>query len=189
MSSAVLDDSKGRRCLQINKSLFTLQQPAPKLKDKLSSLLPIELQYLVACYLSPRECAIKMKSQSKYWARTLKDSKFWQLYCRTRPLSVCERLQIVSCLVERRSKGKLYKAFDRVTQETFLLRKIFLDVTNAGQDDGIPTSVLREISHLKALQHQNIGAIKHAEVKDHLALLVYEYHEQNLKEFVRKCSR
>jgi len=49
------------------------------------------------------------------------------------------------------------------------LRKIFLDVTNAGQDDGIPTSVLREISHLKTLDHQNIGKIRHAEVKNELA--------------------
>jgi hypothetical protein len=55
--------------------------------------------------------------------------------------------------VERRSKGKLYVTLDRVNGQKYLLRKIFLDVTNAGQDDGLPTSVLREISHLKALSH------------------------------------
>lgn len=46
---------------------------------------------------------------------------------------------------------------DRVTGNKYLLRKIYLDVTNAGQDDGLPTSVLREISHLKALKHPNIS--------------------------------
>lgn len=71
--------------------------------------------------------------------------------------------------MERRSKGKLYKALDRVTNETCLLRKIYLDVTNAGQDDGLPTSVLREISHLKSLEHPNIGKIKQAEVKNEVA--------------------
>jgi serine/threonine protein kinase len=74
----------------------------------------------------------------------------------------------VQCLVERRSKGKLYKAVDRLTNDTCLLRKIFLDVTNAGQDDGIPTSVLREISHMKVLNHKNVGKIIHAEVKNEL---------------------
>jgi hypothetical protein len=49
---------------------------------------------------------------------------------------------------------------DRITGHKYLLRKIFLDVTNAGQDDGLPTSVLREISHLKALDHPNIGKIR-----------------------------
>jgi serine/threonine protein kinase len=49
-----------------------------------------------------------------------------------RHLSINERLKITQCLVERRSKGKLYKAVDRVTNETCLLRKIYLDVTNAG---------------------------------------------------------
>jgi serine/threonine protein kinase len=72
---------------------------------------------------------------------------------------------IQACLVERRSKGKLFIAQDRITGEKVSLRKIYLDVTNAGQDDGLPTSVLREISHLKALNHPNIVKIKHAEVK------------------------
>jgi serine/threonine protein kinase len=79
---------------------------------------------------------------------------------KVKQLSINERLQITQCLVERRSKGKLYKTVDRVTNETCLLRKIFLDVTNAGQDDGLPTSVLREISHLKSLNHPNIGKIR-----------------------------
>ena len=63
-------------------------------------------------------------------------------------------------MVERRSKGKLLVTIDRITGHKYLLRKIFLDVTNAGQDDGLPTSVLREISHLKALDHPNIGKIR-----------------------------
>jgi hypothetical protein len=59
-------------------------------------------------------------------------------------------------------------------------------VTNAGQDDGLPTSVLREISHLKSLKHENITKIIHAEVKDNMAQIVYEFHEYNLKEFIKK---
>ena len=72
-------------------------------------------------------------------------------------LTINERLQILACIVERRSKGKLYMTKDRTNGHRYLLRKIYLDVTNAGQDDGLPTSVLREISHLKALNHPNIS--------------------------------
>lgn len=64
-----------------------------------------------------------------------------------------------------------------------------MDVTNAGQDDGLPTSVLREISHLKALDHPNIVKIQHAEVRSELAQIVYEFNEFNLKEYMRKISK
>jgi len=47
-------------------------------------------------------------------------------------LSVNQRLQILSCLVERRSKGKLFVTRDRTDGCKYLLRKIYLDVTNAG---------------------------------------------------------
>ena len=96
---------------------------------------------------------------------------------------------ITSCLVERRSKGKLYIAKDRTTGERCTLRKIFLDVTNAGQDDGLPTSVLREISNLKTVNHPNIVKIKHAEVKNELAQIVYEFNEHNLKDYMKKVHK
>ena len=95
----------------------------------------------------------------------MKSQRTWQLIDRYHGLEVNERLQILTCLVERRSKGKLYITQDRTTGEKCALRRIFLDVTNAGQDDGLPTSVLREISHLKSFKHPNIVNIKHAEVK------------------------
>ena len=123
---------------------------------------------------------------SKYWRDYSRDTKLWQFIEKMRHLSINERLKITQCLVERRSKGKLYKAVDRVTNETCLLRKIYLDVTNAGQDDGLPTSVLREISHLKSIDHPNIGKIKVAEVKNELAQIVYEYQDFNVKEFIKK---
>lgn len=104
-------------------------------------------------------------------------------------LSISERLLIISCLVERRSKGKLFIAKDRLTGERVSLRKIYLDVTNAGQDDGLPTSVLREISHLKSMSHPNIVKLKHAEVRNELTQIVYEYHDYNLKEYIRKNSQ
>ncbi len=48
--------------------------------------------------------------------------------------------------------GIVYKATDKQTGETVALKKIRLD----GEDEGVPSTALREISLLKELQHPNI---------------------------------
>lgn len=97
-----------------------------------------------------------------------------------------ERHQILSCLVERRSKGKLYVVKDRITHQKRSLRKVELEVTNAGSDDGLPTSLLREISHLKALDHPGVSQILQVEVKGKVALIMYEYQDKSLKDLCKR---
>jgi hypothetical protein len=63
----------------------------------------------------------------------------------------------MKCIVERRSKGKLFEGMDRLTGQKYTLRRMYLDVTNAGKDDGFPTSVLRELSHLKSFDCPHIA--------------------------------
>ena len=46
----------------------------------------------------------------------------------------------------------MYKAKDRVTGEILALKKIRLEA----EDEGIPSTAIREISLLKQLQHPNI---------------------------------
>lgn len=48
--------------------------------------------------------------------------------------------------------GVVYKARDRVTNEVVALKKIRLEE----EDEGIPSTAIREISLLKELQHPNI---------------------------------
>lgn len=48
--------------------------------------------------------------------------------------------------------GVVYKARDRVTKETFALKKIRLEQ----EDEGVPSTAIREISLLKEMQHGNI---------------------------------
>jgi hypothetical protein len=103
---------------------------------------------------------MRVQLLSKHWHTLVEDPKLWELINENvKSLSILERLRIDRCLAERRSKGKLFVTTDRCSSKKYLLRKIFLDVTNAGQDDGLPTSVLREIAHLKALDHPNVGKI------------------------------
>ena len=63
-------------------------------------------------------------------------------------------------IVERRSKGLLLVAEDRLTGEDFTVRRILLDVTNAGKDDGVPTSIMRELTNLKSIDHPNVAKIE-----------------------------
>ncbi len=46
----------------------------------------------------------------------------------------------------------MYKAQDRQTGELVALKKIRLE----GEDEGVPSTALREISLLKELQHPNV---------------------------------
>ena len=48
--------------------------------------------------------------------------------------------------------GVVYKAHDRVTNETIALKKIRLEQV----DEGVPSTAIREVSLLKELQHANI---------------------------------
>mmetsp|Transcript_13047 Transcript_13047/g.26108 ORF Transcript_13047/g.26108 Transcript_13047/m.26108 type:complete len:299 (+) Transcript_13047:252-1148(+) len=73
--------------------------------------------------------------------------------------------------------GVVYKARDKQTQGIIALKKIRLDA----EDEGVPSTAIREISLLKELQHPNIVQLKdvvHSENKLHL---VFEFLEHDLK--------
>ncbi|RYR64368.1 hypothetical protein Ahy_A03g010488 isoform A [Arachis hypogaea] len=71
------------------------------------------------------------------------------------------RLQLPPSFMEQYEKvekigegtyGVVYKARDRVTNETIALKKIRLEQ----EDEGVPSTAIREISLLKEMQHRNI---------------------------------
>ncbi|WVZ23227.1 hypothetical protein V8G54_001771 [Vigna mungo] len=69
--------------------------------------------------------------------------------------------------------GVVYKARDRVTNETIALKKIRLEQ----EDEGVPSTAIREISLLKEMQHRNIDVV-HSEKR---LYLVFEYLDLDLK--------
>ncbi|WZZ44587.1 hypothetical protein YC2023_040846 [Brassica napus] len=66
--------------------------------------------------------------------------------------------------------GVVYKARDKVTNETIALKKIRLEQ----EDEGVPSTAIREISLLKEMQHSNI-------VNERRLYLVFEYLDLDLK--------
>jgi serine/threonine protein kinase len=78
--------------------------------------------------------------------------------------------------------GVVYKATEKKTGDTVALKKIRLEV----EDEGVPSTALREISLLKELSHPNIVELKdveHSESPPRL-YLVFEWLDQDLKKYM-----
>jgi len=78
----------------------------------------------------------------------------------------------------------VYKAKDKKTAELLALKKIRLDA----EDEGIPSTAIREISLLKQLQHENIVRLYDVVHTERKLTLVFEYLDQDLKKYLDACG-
>lgn len=80
--------------------------------------------------------------------------------------------------------GVVYKAKDRVNNEIVALKRIRLEV----EDEGIPSTALREISLLRELNHRNIVELKDCVQEDGRLYLVFEFLDKDLKKYMESVS-
>lgn len=80
--------------------------------------------------------------------------------------------------------GVVYKAKDRVSGEIIALKKIRLEA----EDEGIPSTAIREISLLKELQHPNIVRLYDVVHTERKLTLVFEFLDQDLKKYLDVCD-
>jgi len=80
--------------------------------------------------------------------------------------------------------GVVYKARDRRNGSFFALKRIALD----GQDEGVPSTAIREISLLKELDHENIVMLKDVVHSENKLYLVFEFLDQDLKKYMDSCG-
>lgn len=80
--------------------------------------------------------------------------------------------------------GVVYKAKDVETGEIYALKKIRLE----SEDEGIPSTAIREIALLKELQHPNIVRLVNVLHTDKKLTLVFEYLDQDLKRLLDGCG-
>ncbi len=87
-----------------------------------------------------------------------------------------EKLEVVG----EGTYGVVYKAKDTVTGEIYALKKIKLET----EQEGIPSTAIREIALLKELQHPNIVRLVNVLHTDKKLTLVFEYLDQDLKKLI-----
>lgn len=80
--------------------------------------------------------------------------------------------------------GIVYKAKDRQTGEILALKKIRLEA----EDEGIPSTAIREISLLRQLQHPNIVRLYDVVHTERQLTLVFEFIDQDLKNYLDTCG-
>ena len=78
----------------------------------------------------------------------------------------------------------VYKARDRKTGDLVALKKIRLE----SEDEGTPSTAVREISILKQLQHPNIVRLHDVVHAEASLTLVFEYLDQDLKNYLDACG-
>lgn len=80
--------------------------------------------------------------------------------------------------------GVVYKAKDRQTGDFVALKRIRLEV----EDEGIPSTTLREISVLRQLKHPNIVELSDVIQSDGRLYLVFEFVDKDLKKYMEACE-
>ncbi|KAG5578275.1 hypothetical protein H5410_058409 [Solanum commersonii] len=79
--------------------------------------------------------------------------------------------------------GVVYKALVRATKEIVALKKIRLEQ----EDEGVPSTAIREISLLKEMQHRNIVRLLDVVHSEKRLYLVFEYLDLDLKKHMDSC--
>ena len=82
--------------------------------------------------------------------------------------------------------GVVYKATCNKTDVAVALKKVFLEI----EDEGVPSTVLREISILKELPHPNIVNLLDTaiEMTENRLYLVLEWLDMDLKQYMNSCG-
>jgi cyclin-dependent kinase len=80
--------------------------------------------------------------------------------------------------------GIVYKAKDRLNDTIVALKRIRLEA----EDEGIPSTAIREISLLKELRHPNIVRLYDVVHTERKLTLVFEYLDQDLKKYLDVCE-
>jgi len=81
--------------------------------------------------------------------------------------------------------GVVYKARDKETGEYVALKKVRLE----GEDEGVPSTSIREISLLRELPHPNIVSLKDVVHQDQKLYLVFEFLDKDLKKYMDAVAK
>ncbi|THG98173.1 hypothetical protein EW026_g3981 [Hermanssonia centrifuga] len=81
--------------------------------------------------------------------------------------------------------GVVYKARDTTTGQVVALKKIRLEA----EDEGVPSTAIREISLLKELKDENVVRLLDIVHADQKLYLVFEFLDVDLKRYMENCNK
>jgi cyclin-dependent kinase 1 len=76
--------------------------------------------------------------------------------------------------------GVVYKGKNKITNQMVALKKIRLE----NDEEGVPSTAIREISLLRELQHPNIVALMDVLMQENKLYLVFEFLSMDLKKYM-----
>jgi len=77
--------------------------------------------------------------------------------------------------------GEVYKAVDRATNTVVAMKRMKLDQ----EDEGVPSTAIREVSLLKELNHPNIVKLMDVFCSQKKLFLIFEFVEQDMKKYFK----
>lgn len=145
--------------------------------------LPLDL---VFGFLDVRHIIERIAPSCKLWREVAHSEELWTLL--RRHARLLDQLVVIEKLVERRSKGRLFRCRRFGSEGMVLLRIVDLELTNAGKDDGIPTSFLREAALLSKLKHPNIIQHLGAEIVGKRGAMCTEWVSDSFSSWIRRLE-
>ncbi|XP_022666425.1 cyclin-dependent kinase 1-like isoform X2 [Varroa jacobsoni] len=79
--------------------------------------------------------------------------------------------------------GVVYKGRDKRSNEIVAMKKIRLE----NEDEGVPSTAIREVSTLKELRHKNIVSLMETVLPEGKLYLVFEFLKMDLKRYLDTC--
>ncbi|CAG9861759.1 unnamed protein product [Phyllotreta striolata] len=80
--------------------------------------------------------------------------------------------------------GVVYKGKNKKTGELVAMKKIRLE----SEDEGVPSTAVREISLLKELKHRNIVSLENVLMEEQKLYLIFEFLSMDLKKYLDKIE-
>ena len=117
-------------------------------------LIPSDSWFKVLTFLDDREILFKAQLVSGFFRKLVSQgAALWSFIIRERKAltEIGLRYQKLRVLSTTKSKGQTIVAQDRVTREQFVIKVLDLEVANGGFNNGMPTSVARELAGLPTL--------------------------------------
>ena len=162
-------------------------------KDQLTSLGGLHQFYLtkVFDFLRPEDLIFSVQKVCKKWRNILSSNSFWAYFTKSTPVPNFNfRFRFIGHLSKRRSKGVLSKVTSRITGEIFTIKTVNFKLINAETNDGVPASILREISCLSKNNNPLFNKIEGVQMFQEDIMICQRFYPDTLRDFIsnRKSS-